>query len=170
MGFRPWDDVLKVDLAAEIEAGIYDYVNDATGFWEGPMECWVAMRMYAAPGSDPVTLRKYYIRRAYREAAPDMEKFYFTLQRSYYEDPREIDYEDSNELRTAQWALWAPPTRKSLFGGPANLAEELTGYLDDAVKHVRHPTAKLYVEQVRTHWLDYLAKAKTFRAKAFGTR
>ena len=160
VNFRPWTDVNRYDLNAEIEAGIRDaYCYEGESGKACAMERWVLCRQLWDPSADPMQLRKYYIRRTYREAAPDMEKFYFRLQESYYQDPITVEFEDS-DCRMAQWSLWNP----GLGGG--TLADELSGYLDRAMKNVRHPVAKQYVEEIRTIWADYLSKAKEEKAKA----
>jgi len=122
------------------------------------MERWVLGRQGWVPDADPMELRKYYIRRTYREAAPDMEKFYFGLQKSYYEDPIAVEFEE-NEYRMAQWATWNPSKKDR----SKTLAEELTGYLDDASKNVKNPLAKEHVSAIRAEWLSMLDAAKKVR-------
>ncbi|MDO4629332.1 MAG: DUF4838 domain-containing protein [Planctomycetia bacterium] len=159
VNFRPWTDVNQYDLLAELEIGIRNGLcYEGESGKASAMERWVLGRQLWNPEADPIQLRKYYIRRTYREAAPDMEKFYFRLQESYYQDPGAVEFEESDR-RMAQWALWTP----SPYGG--TLADELTGYLDRAQKNVRHPVAKQYVEEIRTLWLEYVKAAKEEKAK-----
>jgi hypothetical protein len=65
------------DGKRRLYAGMWDYQA---------MERWVISRLLWDPFLDPQVLRETYIRRAYREAAPEMMQFYSTI-RDAWRDP-----------------------------------------------------------------------------------
>ena len=108
---------------------------DASG-----VEYWTMTRLYWDPQQDPDRLRKFYIRRTFREAAPAIEKFYGTMRDRYYADT----------------------TPEGISGGAGgvfsrmvmrpNLGEELAGHLAEAEKAVKHPQAAELVKRLKARF------------------
>ncbi len=111
------------------------------------MEYWVITRLYWDPGANVENLRKYFIRRTFREAAPDMEKFYGTIRTLYFAEPRTSDFEENHET-----------LRLVIASGKL---DELRGYLKSAREKVKHPVSGMMVGRISEHfetWVNSLLK------------
>lgn len=87
-GFRPLAEVIAFDVRSYVKLGVMEYTSELNPdenflFRDGvirgggaewdfmTMEAWVVNRIYWDDTQDVEQLRKYYLRRTYREAAPD---------------------------------------------------------------------------------------------------
>jgi hypothetical protein len=120
------------------------------------IELWTMTRLYWNPYQDPDQLRKYYIRRTFREAAPAIEKFYGEMRRAYYTDT-------------------APEGISGGFGGifgrmvnRHGLTGQLRGSLDEAAALVRNPQSAELVKRLRARFdlgCETVEKAKSSKGK-----
>lgn len=154
---RPLADVCQFDFAA-----MHPYVlgmsseyrdrNEAGDKWGrdySAMEFWVLTRLYRDPSQNVEQLRKYFIRRTFREAAPAMEKFYGKIREKW--------------LKTPGWSTIGADivnsTQAIIIGN--NLEDELRTYLEEAEKTAVNPKAKELVKRVRTRFERGIDVAKS---------
>lgn len=166
VSFRPLADVAALDIRAALDAGVREFTSESLPFqasstaYQPPgadqldvafPEYWIITRLYWDPNADVNQLRKYVMRRSFREASPSMEKFYGTLRQLYYREKRTSDFEENEE--TLRLAV--------LKGEEANLR----AHLDEAVRVVKHPLSSILVRQVKDYFEEHIAKAKADLAK-----
>lgn len=86
LNIHPVADVLKLDLQAEIEHGRLEemFFEPGSNLLPDCLERWVSIQLMWDPTLDVMKLRKQSIRGAFREAAPDMEKFFFKTFEACY--------------------------------------------------------------------------------------
>ena len=150
LGFylKPKAEVLKFDLQAQRDIGILRTYTEGGGYNEYmgvADERWCMARLAWDPDLDVEQLHRYFNRRAYREAAPWIDKFRGTIRENFYKHFHlGIDFEDENR---------AIPVMIENLG----LAAELHGYLDKARAAVKHPQAKLFVEKLIKDYDAYMA-------------
>jgi hypothetical protein len=152
---RPWADVCKLDLQAEVAEGLQEAIWEGTGDFTR-MERWVVTRLLWEPDSDVMELRKYFLRRAFREAAPEMEKFWFTFYKLIYEKfalIQQLEFEDRQQMG-------ALALRTQSANGAGTVADELTRYLDAAQQVVRNEASKELLQQFREGWDKYIEGAR----------
>jgi hypothetical protein len=157
VGPRPWTDVFQYDLQAEKALGLKAATPEANTSQLDQMENWVLTRHFWNPASDPKELRRYYLRRTFREAAPEVEKFYFTLDNFIYQhvaDNQPIDFEDAQQVGTLALVI------KSDKVPNLTVAEELMSYLEDARKKVKNPMSAKVIESLHSEWTTYMEKAQ----------
>ena len=158
--FRPLAEVAAWDIRAELDAGAMEFTSEslpecssesdsesARQFDVSAMEYWVITRLYWDPGANVENLRKYFLRRTFREAAPDMEKFYGTIRTLYFAEPRTSDFEENHET-----------LRLVIASGKL---DELRGYLKSAREKVKHPVSGMMVGRISDHfetWVNSLLK------------
>jgi len=111
---RPLADVAAYDIRALIEAGVLEFTSERLhgGVFETPAfqttkdyigidvaaaEFWIISRLYWNPQEDVQQLRRYFLRRTFREASPAMEKFYALAHEMYYGEARTSDFEENHE-------------------------------------------------------------------------
>ncbi|OGV55928.1 MAG: hypothetical protein A2X49_08055 [Lentisphaerae bacterium GWF2_52_8] len=108
--------------------------------WDiNPIEPWVLNRLFWDPNQDVDALRKYYIKRAFREAAPAMEKYY-SLFLSGFEDPNDKTFtnchaSDSNVFR--------------IFIVDKNLEEPCRNALIEAEQTAKNPNSLKLIQAIR---------------------
>ena len=112
------------------------------------IEFWTLTRLYWNPYADPDQLRKYYIRRTYREAAPAVERFYGTIRDAYYADSRPdgLGGGSGGGGGSVGWAM-----QRGIF---ASLGSDLA----EAEKLVKHPQAAILVKRLKARF-DALVEA-----------
>ena len=126
--------------------------KSSAAVWDvSAMEQWVITRLYWDCRRDVEELRKYFIRRTYREAAPEVERVYGIIREEWF----------------------ASPARSTLGDNPVELTKsllvdrkrdaELAAHLDAAVAAVRHPKAKILVERLRNRLVSLIAEAKSIK-------
>jgi hypothetical protein len=151
---HPVADVLKLDLQAEIEHGRLEemFFEGGSNFIPDCLERWVSIQLQWDPTQDVMKLRKQFIRGAFREAAPDMEKYFFKIFEACYRAgiSNKIEFEREGQVGRILKALPATDGR----GG--TLLEESTRHLDEALRNVRNPGSKAILEKYRVGWTKYL--------------
>ena len=85
------------------------------------------------------SLRKYFLRRVYHDAAPTMERFYGTIRREYYHQSAAsgLGGGSSNVALT-----------KALITDPGH-TDEMRGYLAEAEKLAKLPQSQEFVRRIR---------------------
>jgi hypothetical protein len=101
-------------------------------------------------------LRKQFIRGAFREAAPDMEKFFFKTFEACYRAGISNKIEFEMEGQVGRILKMLPATD----GKGGTLLDECTRHLDNALRNVRNPGSKAILEKYRAGWTKYLAANK----------
>jgi hypothetical protein len=155
-------EVAACDIRAELDAGALEFTSESLPGCssESPvvsaqdldvsfMEYWLIARLYWDPDTDVEQLRKYFIRRVFREAAPEMEKFYGTIRQLYFKEKRTSDYEENKET-----------LRLVIAKGKER---ELRSYLDDALKAVKNPLSRKMIELIKLRydtWINELKNEK----------
>ena len=155
MGPRPWADVVAYDYEAEVGLGFYDWMAEATSDILARMEKWVMERLlWGGMGADVPSIRAYYLKRTYREAAESIGRFYELImgaaeQRMTFASP--VEFEDSQViLRNAK---------------RMGLADELEKCVAEAERTVKNPFAAEEVRTFRKAWDKYRADAEASEAK-----
>jgi len=154
VGFRSLAEVAAFDIRAELDAGVREFTSESlpdstadipasknllgTQMDASFLEYWLITRLYWDPGADVEHLRKYAIRRTFREAAPAMEKFFGTIRQLYFKEKRATEFEEEDE--TLRLVL-----RKGR-------EKELAGYLKEALEKAKHPISRLLVLQVKEYF------------------
>ena len=134
--------------------GDRDAKGGSAKIWDySAMEFWVQTRLYWNPSQNVEQLRKYYIARTFREAAPPMEKFYGLIREAWLKSP----------ARSGIGASGAGSTKTYVI--ETGLEEKLRACLDDAAAQVKHPVSAELVKRVRDRFEEYLAQAKTPKKK-----
>ena len=129
-----------------------DSGKSAEAVWDvSAMEQWVITRLYWDCRRDVESLRKYFIRRTYREAAPEVEHVYGIIREEWFASMHRSTLGDDPVELT-----------KSLIVSRGRDAE-IVSHLDRAVAAVRHPKSKVLVERLRTQLLDFIADAKSIK-------
>ena len=114
--------------------------NPLSWNWDiNPMEAWVINRLYWDPGQDVDALRHYYVRRAFREAAPAMEKYYALLF-SGLEDPKDKSFTNCHS-----------PDRNvfRMFIVNKNLEKRCREALNEAERLAVHPNSLQLIQHIR---------------------
>ncbi len=161
--FRPWGTIAKYDVKAEADIGItvLSHEGSSNGA-KDIVERWVTLRVIRDPSADVQQLRKYFIRRTFREAAPEMEKFYFTMT-NFIQD--EFAPNHLMELEDLAWiGVHAFKTPSKVKKG-MNVMDEMDSYLREALKKTKNPMAKLVLKDVKDGWEFYYNEAKGFADK-----
>jgi hypothetical protein len=123
-------------------------VRGAGDDWDfNMMEFWLINRIYWNPDADVEALRKYYIRRTFREAAPDMEKFFGNIRQEYYKDNNPTDWMEGSSLVRAY----------VMVPGKENEMREL---LSQALKKATNPTSRILIARIQERFEQYLSQAK----------
>ena len=155
---HPVADVLKLDLQAEIEHGRLEemFFEGGSNFLPDCLERWVSIQLMWDPTQDVMKLRKQFIRGAFREAAPDMEKFFFKTFEACYRAGISNKIEFEMEGQVGRILKMLPATD----GKGGTLLDECTRHLDNALRNVRNPGSKAILEKYRAGWTKYLAANK----------
>ena len=137
---QPYAEIYKEELAYQRSLGFL--ATSTEGFMSNdPLgaadERWCMTRLAWDPDLSPEQLHRYFNRRAYREAAPAMDKLRGAVRKAYY-------------------ASGQKDLRKIIAA--AKLEDEIIGYVDEARAAVRHPGAARLVERVADAWYAYLGR------------
>ena len=124
----------------------------AEAIWDvSAMEHWVLTKLYWNPRQDVEALRKRYIRRAFREAAPAVEKVYGAIREEWFKSPRASTLGD-NPVDLA----------KSLLVDTGRAAS-VSNLLDEAVAAAVHPKAKILAERLRSRLMGFIGEAASLK-------
>jgi hypothetical protein len=157
---RPWTDVFQYDYPEETARRLSFSSPESDNSALAQMEHWTLMRYFWDASADPRELRRRYIRRAYREAAPAIEKFRFTLDNFMWNEIAPnypMEFEDESQL-----GMFAALTPSKVIDG--TLADELDGYLEEAQRLVKNPNSKRLLDALVQHWRGYIKKARNYSA------
>ena len=172
VGARPWADVVVYDIREELGLHcVYDWMAEAEDGVLARMEKWVMERLlWGAQGDDVPTLRAYYLKRTYREAAESIGRFYelvMSCSEKGLTFASPMDFENNqiivrNAMRTKA---------KGLFAG--TVAEEMEKCVVDAERRVKDSLAAKEVKDFRAAWDKYksdaLASEAEWRADLMGS-
>lgn len=156
IGTRPWVDVFQYDYPEEAARRLTFSTPESDTRSLPQIEFWTLMRYFWDASADPRELRRRYIRRVYREAAPAMEKFRFTLDNYIWNEIAlnyPMEFEDYSQVGII--AMNTPSKT-----GKGTLIDELNGYLEEARRTVKHPASKEMLDALIANWEEYLAEAK----------
>lgn len=162
LGFpRPLAEVRALDFQEMHKyvvgmASEYTHMGDtdkqAGKIWDySAMEFWVLTRLYWNPKQDVEQLRKYYIRRVFREAAPSIEKFYGTIRQEWFRNSRASTIGDS-PVELTKFIVLEPGHE-----------DALRGYLAEAEKTAVHPVSKEMVKRLSARFEEQVATAKSIK-------
>ncbi len=163
VNFRPWGTIAKYDVKAEADIGIrlLSHEGSSNGAID-MLERWVTLRVIRDPSADVQQLRKYFIRRTFREAAPEMEKFYFTMT-NFIQD--EFAPNHLMELEDLAWIGVHAFKKPSKVKKGLSVMEEADFYFREAQKKAKNPMTQLVLEDFRKAWEFYYNEAKGFADK-----
>ncbi len=113
--------------------------HGALGWDVGLMNHWVTLRLFWDPHQDVDELYRYFIRRAYREAAPQMLAYYELIKKSWF-DP-------ANKTVTACHTGIAD-AYKGLIVNPGH-EKECFRLLNEAEKAAQHPHARTLIQRMK---------------------
>jgi len=117
--------------------------------WDcSPMEWWVISNLYWNPFQNVGALRKRFITRAYRKAAPAMTKYYEIIRRSWYSDNAKTNF--------AGYAVDLM-IRYILKKGNEKACRDA---LKEAAKKAEHPNVKELVKRTRKLFEKTIKQAK----------
>ncbi len=123
------------------------------------IELWVQTRLYWNPDRDVEQLRKYFIRRTFREAAPAIEKFYGAFRADWLQKPNRSTLGASGPGSTEGYILDVPGRE-----------EAMRGYLAEAEAAVKHPVSAELVRRLKIVFEENVAKAKAAAEKKKAVR
>ncbi len=156
VGIRPWVDTYMFDLPAEISRGLEYATPESDTMNMANVEAFAHARIFFEPDSNPQDLRRFFIRRIYREAALPMEKFYICIHNFYHKhiaDQLSMEF-DEGEIGCLAWEIQSE-NKKGM-----TVAEELNSYLEEAGKLVKHPASKQALNAFRMEWDKYITRGK----------
>lgn len=163
-GGRPLAEVVKFDVKSYLALGVKEYTAEMNPDEEViytddvirgdrqewnfmAMDFWIINRIYWNPNQDIEQLRKYYLRRTYREAAPEMEKFFGILRANSYQDPNPSGFEYGQSIMS-RYVI-----------GPGH-ESEMRQLLVDAATAVKNPVSRMSVDVLAKTFDDWLAVTK----------
>lgn len=162
---RPLAEVVAFDVRNALKLNVRGFGSEINPdfvrkWWDGEMrgggdefdvdmmDYWIINRLYWNPNAKVEDLRKYFIRRTFREAAPEMEKFFGTIREHWY-----------TQRGASTWG-----SGKRLFGDKI-LAEgkvdEMRARLTVAASLATHPVSKTLIERISQRFEGYLKEAGT---------
>jgi len=130
----PFAEIVAWDVRALRPMGVTRFANESnlhSAFQQ--MDIWVASRVYWNPDADVEALRKYYLRRTFREGAPQMERFFGEIRDWWY--TQHDRYESFIDLGRITSAM--------------GRRIELYGLLRAAETEALHPVARANVTRLR---------------------
>lgn len=162
-GFRPLAEVQAANVKSFQHYGIKSYTSeiftDGANIFHGKLsrgddgwnflaqEYWVVNRIYWNPNQDVEQLRKYFIRRTYHEAAPQMEKFFGIIRSQYFSETAQMGFVD------------AIPFMNQIVIKPGH-EEELRQLLTEAAAVAKNPTSLGLITLLRSTFDRWAAETK----------
>lgn len=148
---RAWDFAVMnpfvVGLTSENNT-MADRTERERAIWDvSAMEQWVMTRLYWDPAQDIEKLRKYFIRRTYREAAPTVERVYGLIRNEWFKSPRASTLGDD------------PIDLAKLLIVSKGHAPAVSNMLERAVATAVHPKAKVLATRLRDRLLQLVNSA-----------
>ena len=140
---RPFAEIVSWDVRALLPLGIKRFANETmlqVAFTQ--MDFWVANRIYWNPDANVELLKKYYLRRTFREGAPEMEQFFGRFRKWWY-----TAYDKRADFENVAWMIDRMGRHKELYG-----------HLVRAGEMAKHPLARANIARLRKtfeHWFHY---------------
>lgn len=103
------------------------------------------------PSRDPEALRKYFIRRTFREAAPEIEKFFGLLRVDFFRNEVSSTLGDSGVMLTQRHVI------------DSGLEPRLRRHLEKAAEDVRHPVSGEMIRLLRARFEELTAQARAVK-------
>ncbi len=120
------------------------------GAWDvSGVEYWCIGRLMWDPSQDVRALRRKYFHRAYREAAPDVERFYAILHQAWYSDAFPAYWNDI-AYNSAAYYILKKGNEKAMRAA-----------LESAAEKVRHPASAKLLHHLRARFEHLVEVAAT---------
>lgn len=123
--------------------GIFSDFWDTTG-----MELWIISSLLWDPNQNVAELRDYYYKRTFREAAPEMKKFFAVIGKNWHDKNRK-------GVETCHSSSSGAFNRYIVIPGDE---KEARNYLKKALKAAKHPHSKILVKRILSRF-DNLASS-----------
>lgn len=154
---RAWDFTFMnpfiVGMSSEYPARGDGDEKSAAAHWDASaMEYWVLTRLCWDPSQDVEKLRKYFIRRTFREAAPEIEKIYGTIREEWFKSNRASTLGD-NAMELAKIFVLKP--------GHADAFDAL--FKAALARADLHPTSRVLAERLRDRLMKFVEDAKNLK-------
>ena len=164
LGGRPYAEVYQRELQAQREIGFLRTSTEGfmrNDYLGGADERWVMTRLMWNPDQDVERLHRYFNRRAFREAAPAMDRFRGTVRKAVFaadaEDAKDQGFKGKNrELKAIILA--------------AGIVEELYGYLNDAENAAIHPVSRELVKRTKNAFALLTGEVKPTPKESFAKK
>ena len=139
---RPVSEVMQEDFKVLSERALYvssEYSErNSRDIWDySSMEYWVMTHLMWNPQRSVEKLRKYYLRRTFREAAPAMERFYGTIREEFYRQRRGSGIGCTLAGGSSDWIVSPGHT------------DTLRAALAEAEKRAKHPKSLALIGRIR---------------------
>jgi hypothetical protein len=160
---RPRAHTLKLDFA-EFYKHVQGVLSEGTNLewgddldsnfqqylvWDyAAIELWVQQRLTWDVSQDVETLYKTFCYRAFRDAGPEMHRFYGAIREEWFKDP------GASTIGSSPVAM----TRKLIID--TGREEELRGYLQQALAKTTHPNSKILIERIQSRFEFFLDETK----------
>ena len=115
-----------------------DITGGIIGWDLATMEMWIINRLFWDPTQDMADLRRHFIERTYREAAPAMTHYYDIIQDSWLEP---------DDKTVCGWHVSPQYIYDSLIVRKG-LEKQCLGALQNALKTARHPNSRIMIERI----------------------
>ena len=153
---KAWDfrlmDPYVLGMTSEENSFRDEVGKPAERMWDvSAMEHWVITRLYWDPTADVERLRKYYIRRAFRDAAPEVEKVYGIIREEWYRNSRASTLGDN------------PLDLTKLLLVQTGRAKEIRALLDAAAAKPNHPKSAELAKRLRAQLLVFITEAENLK-------
>lgn len=163
-GGRPLAEVVAFDLKSYLSLGVRSIApeieedgkmlksdNHIYGVEEAfdlnMMEYWILNRLYWNPGASVEGLRKYFIRRTFRESAPEMERFFGAIREAWFKNAQPSDWANIPGLLRETVVL---PGRET----------EMRTLLAQAAAKATHPVSRLLIARIQERFEQGLNPVK----------
>jgi hypothetical protein len=110
------------------------------------IEFWVTSRLYWDPNQDVEALRDEFCRRAYREAAEPMRKFFAAIRDIWQKDPSPTYYSDDPVMAVRRYIV------------ENNQQEPLRNLLAEAESKAQHPGSKALIQRAQRLFEKWLVE------------
>lgn len=155
---RPLAEVVAADVRADLDLGVRNFVAeinpDFLRVWSdgklrggedefdlSAMEYWIINRIYWQAQGNVEDLRKYYLTRTFREAAPQMEKFFGLVRKGWFEHIRP----------PSTWGK-SPEIWKATIVSKGHL-DAMQEVLDKALEAAGNPSSRIMISKIRDRFL-----------------
>ncbi len=146
----PKAECAKFDVMAKRDIGALSFYaeGDCAGeHLSTANQRWCMARLMWDPDLDVEQLHRAFNRRAYREAAPWMDRFHGTVRYNFFKHAnRHLDFEENREV--------------SVMIRDLGLEAELRDYLAKALAAVKHPKSRLQIEKTIADFDHYMQEGQ----------